>query len=112
MNSALRSASYRRLQFINVSADNQSIATVAADKARELVRNKGVKAMVTDTSLSDVAVNALNYAENTAERLNVPVCVSSAPRRPSTIPTFRPAPIRWQTRASATRPGGTGARPC
>ncbi len=82
MNEALKRASYRDLQFVSVSADNQSMATVAADKAKDLVRNKGARALITDTSLADLAVNALNYAANPADRLNVPVmcfvCTSSA----------------------------------
>jgi ABC-type branched-subunit amino acid transport system substrate-binding protein len=91
MNEALKKASYRNLQFVNVTADNQSMASVAADKAKDLVRTKGARAIITDTSLADLAVNALNYAANVPDRLNVPVmcfvCTSSAvndPNAPST----------------------------
>ena len=41
MNAALRQAAHRNLQFANASADNQSIATVAVEKAKELVRSGG-----------------------------------------------------------------------
>ena len=89
MNNALKRASYRNLQFTNVSADNQSLANVAVEKAKDLVRNKGAKALITDTSLADVAVNALNYATDPAERLGVPivcfVCTSAAINRPDFI---------------------------
>jgi ABC-type branched-subunit amino acid transport system substrate-binding protein len=88
MNSALQRASYRNLQFVNAGADNQSIATVAVDKAKELVRVRGAKALIADVSLVDVAVNALNYAADPAERLNVPivcfVCTSAAINNPNT----------------------------
>jgi ABC-type branched-subunit amino acid transport system substrate-binding protein len=94
MNAALRQTAHRNLQFTNVSADSQSLATVAVDKAKEVVRARGAKAIVTDISLSDVAINALNYAPDEADRLGVPiscfVCTSAAINNPSATNTADP----------------------
>jgi ABC-type branched-subunit amino acid transport system substrate-binding protein len=110
MNAALTQAG-RDLQFANLSADNQSNAMVAVDKAKELVKTKGARAIITDTSLSDVAVNALNYATDPAARLGVPiscfVCTSSAINNPNAPTTADPVgdegkrdPMQWNWRTA------------
>jgi ABC-type branched-subunit amino acid transport system substrate-binding protein len=111
MNTALQQTAYRNLQFTNLTADNQSNAMVAVDKAKELVKSKGARAIVTDISLTDVAINALNYAANPADRLGVPiscfVCTSSAINNPNTPSSADPVadegkrdPMSWNWRTA------------
>jgi hypothetical protein len=74
MNTALAQAGYKDLQFNYVVLDDsRDNATVAAEKAVEVVQVHNAKVILTDSSTADVAINGLHYDANPDNDPNVPI---------------------------------------
>ncbi|MBI5548741.1 MAG: ABC transporter substrate-binding protein [Deltaproteobacteria bacterium] len=79
-NLGLRQAAYRDLQFELLIADSGNEPTVALPRAVDLVRNKGARALILDTSQNDLAVNKTYYDADPTNDLDVPLqCGSCTP---------------------------------
>jgi hypothetical protein len=77
------------MQFKIVSADSQNDPAVALPRAIELVTRQGARALVTDSSQNDVAINRTFYDGDAANDLAVPVqcaaCTSGSINNPTAM---------------------------
>jgi ABC-type branched-subunit amino acid transport system substrate-binding protein len=82
VNDALIRSGHPSWRFEIAEADSANAPPVAREAALELVRREGAKALVTDSSPDDVAVNALFYDGVPQHELGVPVvCIAcTSPR--------------------------------
>jgi ABC-type branched-subunit amino acid transport system substrate-binding protein len=54
-------------------SDSTNNAATATQRARDLVHNAGVKALITDTTRDDIGINTLAYDADPSNHLNVPI---------------------------------------
>jgi branched-chain amino acid transport system substrate-binding protein len=77
----------RVLRFKLEVSDSTNTPKVASQRALELVQQKGVRGIVTDSSQDDIALNAMFYDADTTNDLNVPIvcmaCTSPAINNPA-----------------------------
>lgn len=79
-NLGLRQTALKDLQFDLLITDSGNEPAVALPRAVDLVRNKGARALILDTTQNDVAVNRLNYDDDPGNDLEVPLqCGSCTP---------------------------------
>lgn len=87
-NSGLETAG-RPFRFRILSSDSTNTPTVATQRAGELVHSQGARAIITDSSQDDIAVNGLHYDADPANDLNVPIvcmaCSSPAINNPASV---------------------------
>lgn len=87
-NSALE-LSGRSLRFKLQVSDSTNTPKVASQRALELVQQKGVLGIVTDSSQDDIALNTLAYDADPSNDLNVPIvcmaCTSPAINNPNSV---------------------------
>jgi ABC-type branched-subunit amino acid transport system substrate-binding protein len=81
VNAALASAK-SSIRFEFVVNDSTNVPTVAVTRATDLVRTRGAKALVTDTSQDTLETVKLQYDADPAKHLDVPI-VGLAPTSPS-----------------------------
>lgn len=67
------SAQYHGIQFEIALADSASDPPLAVSRGQDLVRTSGAKALITDGSEDDIALNMLGYDSDTTNDLNVPI---------------------------------------
>jgi ABC-type branched-subunit amino acid transport system substrate-binding protein len=72
-NLGLKKAGRERLQFAVNIADSGNEPAVAVPRAVDLVRNKGARALILDTSQNDIALNRTYYDEDLSNDLDVPL---------------------------------------
>lgn len=77
MNAALRDAGYKSLQFKIVISDSANDPVQAVPRAVDLVKTQGARAIITDSSQDDVAINKLNYDADATKHLDVPIQCSA-----------------------------------
>lgn len=87
-NSGLESAG-RSFRFRILSSDSNNTPSVAVQRAGELVRSQDARAIITDSSQDDIAINALHYDADPNNDLNVPIvcmaCSSPAINDPGSV---------------------------
>ncbi|HEY3452909.1 MAG TPA: ABC transporter substrate-binding protein [Myxococcales bacterium] len=82
------------LQFDLLISDSGNEPAVALPRAVELVREKGARALILDTTQNDVAVNRLNYDDDPGNDLGVPLqCGSCTPGSMNNPAATDPDPI-------------------
>ncbi len=79
----------RVLRFKLQLSDSTNTPKVAIQRALELVQQKGVRGIITDSSQDDIALNSLFYDADTTNDLNVPIvcmaCTSPAINNPLSV---------------------------
>ena len=105
----LSSSQYSGMKFEFALADSASDPTLAVSRGKTLVRDSGAKALITDSSEDDIALNMLGYDADAANDLNVPIlcmaCTSPSINNPtaSSSDAVRQAALRnsakWNFRA-------------
>lgn len=94
-NRGLALAGRADLMFATVSADSANSPHAARANAVELARKRGVKAILTDTSQDQIAVEMLAYDNDPAHDLQVPiVCVACTSPQIGDPAATDPDPIR------------------
>src|SRR5439155_1829909 len=77
VNAALKQAGHGYLSFDVVEGNSSATPEVARATDIDLVKKDAVKAIITDTSADDIAINMLAYDGNPAHQLGVPiVCIA------------------------------------
>jgi ABC-type branched-subunit amino acid transport system substrate-binding protein len=92
-NQALEEASYKGLKFRVVMTDSENDPAVALPRAIDLATKQKAKAIITDSSQNDVAINRTFYDDDASNDLGVPVQCSAC------------------TSGSINNPGATDADP-
>jgi ABC-type branched-subunit amino acid transport system substrate-binding protein len=86
-NQALAEAKYKGLQFKVVITDSENDPAVALPRAVQLATRQGAKALITDSSQNDVAINRTFYDADPSNDLGVPIqcaaCTSGSINNPS-----------------------------
>ncbi len=82
------SAKWKNFHYEGLVSDSTNVTSVAATRALELVKEKGAKALITDTSGDSVAVNKLNYDADDTNDLNVPLICQACTSPDINKPTF------------------------
>ncbi len=88
MNAALRSSdAFEDLRFDIIVSDSGNDPTLATTRARELVQERGARALILDSSEDAVAVNRMQYDFDASNDLNVPLqcsgCTASRINNPT-----------------------------
>jgi ABC-type branched-subunit amino acid transport system substrate-binding protein len=73
MNQALKQAGHGNVRFEIVEGNSGNAPDQARAAALDLVKKKGAKAVITDSSQDDIAVNMLGYESDPSHDLGVPV---------------------------------------
>ncbi|MBL9003074.1 MAG: ABC transporter substrate-binding protein [Myxococcales bacterium] len=85
-NVALKNAG-RPFRFKLLSADSTNTPTTIVSRALDFVRNEGAKAIITDSSQDDIALNQTHYDNDSSNDPNVPIicmaCTSPAINNPN-----------------------------
>jgi ABC-type branched-subunit amino acid transport system substrate-binding protein len=76
-NLGLRKAGLTRLQYSMLVTDSGNEPAVAVPRAQDLVKKKGARALILDTSQNDIALNATNYDADSGNDLAVPIICGS-----------------------------------
>lgn len=107
-----RSQQYQGFHFEIALTDSASDPTLAVSRARELVRDTAAKALITDSSEDDIALNMLAYDSDPQNDLGVPIvcmaCTSpsiNSPTASSSDPVRQAAlrnSSRWNFRSLMT----------
>jgi branched-chain amino acid transport system substrate-binding protein len=88
-NEALAQTRYKGLQFRLVIMDSENDPAVAVPRAVTLATRQGARAIITDSSQNDVAINRTFYDEDTSNDLGVPVqcaaCTSGSINNPKAM---------------------------
>lgn len=63
----------KSLQFKLATSDSTNTPTIAVSRSLDLVQNQGAKAVITDSSQDDIALNTTFYDADATNDLNVPV---------------------------------------
>lgn len=63
----------KSLTFNLATSDSTNTPAVTVTRATELVRNANAKAIITDSSQDDIALNRTNYTDDPTSKLNVPI---------------------------------------
>lgn len=67
----------KSLQFNLATSDSTNTPSVTVTRATDLVRSANAKALITDSSQDDIALNRLNYTDDATSKLNVPlICMT------------------------------------
>ncbi|MBI3182958.1 MAG: ABC transporter substrate-binding protein [Myxococcales bacterium] len=77
VNLGLRKAGFTRLQLAVLVTDSGNEPSVALPRAQELVRAKGARALILDTSQNDIAVHRTYYDADPGNDLGVPLLCGS-----------------------------------
>ena len=84
----------KALQFNLATSDSTNTPAVTVTRATELVRNANAKAIITDSSQDDIALNRTNYTDDPASKLNVPIigmtCTSPSINDPNAVDASDP----------------------
>ncbi len=88
-NQALSENVFKGLQFRVTLADSKNDPAVALPRAVELVTRQGARALITDSSQNDVAINRTFYDDDPSNDLGVPIqcaaCTSGSINNPEAI---------------------------
>ena len=79
----------KSLQFNLATSDSTNTPSVTVTRATDLVRSANAKALITDSSQDDIALNRLNYTDDATTKLNVPLicmtCTSPSINDPNAV---------------------------